>query len=247
MLKQIGEDDSAQLIPITDLKVRAGTLNVLMYNSKQVDFNVARAIAHVDYDIRYHHNDIAVVFLTRYAHKYEGLSTITLARLDFDLPDWFTVSGYGLRTSEGQADGHLRIVDLPILDQEECMKIVPYLSDTQFCVANTDYQQPKGDCYGDSGGPIVGYNWTALKWYLYGAVSAGAFWECGTPSYHTRISKHWDWIYSMVQAHLFDCGSGHPVNDPPFRYPNCRYPYTDPCYRHNTCELDASIFPDGSQ
>lgn len=174
------------------------------------------------------------------------MSTIRLARPDFDLPDWFTVSGFGVRKEDGEEDGHLRVVDLPRLDQDECKKILPYLMENQFCIANTDYQQPKGDCYGDSGGPIVGYNWTVLKWYHYGAVSAGAFWECGRPSYHTRLSKHWDWIYNMAQDHLFNCGSGHPVDDPPSRYPNCKWPYSDPCYKDNTCETDASIFPDVS-
>ncbi len=211
-----------------------------------MEFNVSRVEVHKDYDPRYHHNDIALLFLTKYIHKFEGMSTIEMARLDFDLPDWFTISGFGVRATEGDEDGKLRVVDLPFFPPEECVKIVPYLSSSQFCVANTDYQVPKGDCFGDSGGPIVGYNWTALRWYHYGIVSTGAFWECGKPTFHTRVSKQWDWIYSKVQDHLFYCGNGHPTEDPPSRYgTNCRWPYSDPCYRANTCKTDASIFPEG--
>lgn len=236
----------AHLVTAEYLQVRAGTIDYRIWTPTQVDFNVSRLEAHSEFDPRHRNSDIAILFLNKYVAKFEGMSTIAMARPDFDLPEWFTLSGFGVTVTDGEEDGILRVVDVPRFPPEECLKIAPYVTDKHFCIANTDYQVPKGDCFGDSGGPLVGYNWTDLKWYHYGIVSAGVWWQCGKPSFHTRVSKYFDWIYSKVQDHLYNCGSGHPVEDPPSRYPNCKWPYNDPCYRDNSCKIDAAIFPDGN-
>lgn len=226
------------------LLVRAASIDYNVHTKERVDFNVSRIVCHPYNDPRFKINDIAILFLNKFAHKFYGMSTIALPGPDFDIPDWYTISGYGTREAGGGSDGKLRVVDVPHFDQEECKKIWHYVTHKQFCVANTDYQVPKGDCYGDSGGPVVAYNWTNYKWYHYGVVSAGLFWDCGKPSLHTRVSQYYHWIRGEALSHIAQCGTGQPKDDPPSKYPGCRWPYNDPCYRDNSCKVDISIFPE---
>ncbi|KAF3691070.1 Mast cell protease 1A [Channa argus] len=106
------------------------------------------------------------------------------------------VAGWGFTKTKGEAVDVLKVVDVPIINLDECKrkwKNVRSLPDNIICAGGSGTN--KGFCKGDSGGPLV-CNGMAV-----GVVSFNKY-NCDYPNWpniYTDISKHIAWIKDILK------------------------------------------------
>lgn len=97
--------------------------------------------------------------------------------------------------TNGFAMDHLQEAKLKVFSEEECMEFYEddFTSD-QICSA--DLERGKGECNGDSGGPLLYVEDDLAKVFQIGVVSWGIE-PCGNndhPGVYTKVSHYIDWI-----------------------------------------------------
>uniref|UniRef100_A0A1B0DQX3 trypsin n=1 Tax=Phlebotomus papatasi TaxID=29031 RepID=A0A1B0DQX3_PHLPP len=109
-----------------------------------------------------------------------------------------TISGWGATKNTSESSYHVRAVDIPKVDQSEC--ITSYethgaITDRMFCAGYPE--GGKDSCQGDSGGPVVKNGFYGQV--LVGVVSWGK--GCALPGYpgvYSKVSSVRDWIHSVT-------------------------------------------------
>ncbi|MEQ2177491.1 hypothetical protein GOODEAATRI_004097 [Goodea atripinnis] len=109
-----------------------------------------------------------------------------------------TVSGWGRTRFLGPASNILQKIEVPFIDQTECMKSSnERITPVMFCAGY--YDEYRDACQGDSGGPHT--NSFHGTWFLTGIVSWGE--ECakeGKYGVYTRVSVYYSWIKHVMSV-----------------------------------------------
>ncbi|XP_039437949.1 trypsin-7-like [Culex pipiens pallens] len=132
-------------------------------------FEVAEIVIHPQYDPYNIENDAA---LLRTVEPLVGffISPIALMPINEDMPAGTraVVSGWGLMSVPGSLPVNLRMVSVPIIDQDQCAQAWPtgWITDDMICAS----EPLRSSCNGDSGGPLVvgGRQIGIVSWGQYG-------------------------------------------------------------------------------
>ncbi|XP_044763677.1 trypsin 5G1-like [Coccinella septempunctata] len=146
---------------------------------------------HPKYGLNWMDSDIAVAKLKKPMVLSEKINIVKLPSFSKDVPlTEGTVLGWGRRGLLFEDSEYLRAVDLPIIDEEECVRSHSRRTITKrmFCTKLVcGYKTP---CQGDSGGPFV------INGTVYGVVSWGG--GCDEypylPAVFTRVPYFVDFI-----------------------------------------------------
>ncbi|OWZ01477.1 Serine protease [Phytophthora megakarya] len=141
--------------------------------------------------------------------ELEKNSTFTPIKLaaadDSDIKpgEWATAMGWGAISDNQTVSHDLRRVNMQLISDEECLKVME-IDDTMVCAGGI---KDKGDCYGDSGGPLIVES-PGSEDVLIGVVSwtggpSDAGCAKGYPSAFMRVSKARTWIESMARGACF--------------------------------------------
>ncbi|XP_027839993.2 transmembrane protease serine 9-like [Aphis gossypii] len=142
-------------------------------------------------------NDLA---LLRLNDRVPMTATIKPVCLPTDANDTYSngvakAAGWGTLYENGSPSCHLRQVDVPIVDNEECAK-TNYTGDliTENMICAGHEMGGKDSCQGDSGGPLMRLM-ENKRFEIIGIVSWGH--GCARPGYpgvYTRVAKYLPWI-----------------------------------------------------
>ncbi|XP_069701211.1 trypsin alpha-like [Periplaneta americana] len=173
--------------------VLAGT-NVLSQGGERR--NVIRYHMHEEYDAdNNYNNDIAVVELETPLSMTGDMKVVTLPTQGQDTAGDLTatVIGWGLLYTDGPSSDTLKMVDIKTYSDEDCLKVMPgYVRPNNICAGVPE--GGKGQCRGDSGGPLIvnGYQAGIVSWSVK---------PCGLapyPGVYTEVSHYIDWIKSKT-------------------------------------------------
>lgn len=144
-----------QVISESILGVRIGTGKLLSTSYKQ--FNVKDLIVHNKYEATTFEHDIALLKLKETLNLSQNFRAICFSQLgSLPLASYGTAVGYGStdKTKETTHSDVLRQVEIPIVDQEDCLDsdndfFRKHLFPGNFCAGEIGVH--KGVCSGDSG------------------------------------------------------------------------------------------------
>lgn len=170
--------------------VTAGSANKNHYFSNNI--NVTKFITHPDYNNETFNADIAVLWLERDLVFGPTVRPIRLPNKDefIEIGTKVKVAGWG-ETSDGNLSRKLKMIELIIIDNEECDDFFLDVYNNMLCAGSLECIQDTMS--GDSGGPLIMGADIQI-----GVVSWGHFdkW-CNTPGVYTRVSYYIDWIKSV--------------------------------------------------
>ncbi|CAF0707715.1 unnamed protein product [Brachionus calyciflorus] len=116
-----------------------------------------------------------------------------------------TATGWGSIRSGGPVSKILNEVELPLLNDIDCLKLYPTVTPSiALCAGNTGLN--KDTCQGDSGGPLVVEETNMIgkslmkkekHFFLAGITSWGD--GCGNGGVYTRTSNYYDWIKQNIR------------------------------------------------
>ncbi|XP_022919414.2 phenoloxidase-activating factor 1-like [Onthophagus taurus] len=156
-------------------------------------------IVHLDYELKEHTNDIALIPFKEKIVFTDFIKAICLPKFESNVPD-FTISGWGKTESDTGSPVKLKVT-LPRVDRGYCDKryrtIGRSILENQLCAGGVSGQD---SCAGDSGGPLMAFNVQDQKWYAEGIVSYGL--GCGReewPGVYTNIPKYYNWIVDTIR------------------------------------------------
>ncbi|XP_067432217.1 mast cell protease 1A-like [Thunnus thynnus] len=143
-------------------------------------------------------NDIMLLKLSEKARLGNRVQPIQLPKTEMKMKDKEKchVAGWGQTGTGKSVAVHLQVVDVPIINLNDCKKIwAPFkLPDNVICAGGDDTK--KGFCQGDSGGPLV------CGKVAVGVVSFNNDKNCkypDVPNVYTDISKYLDWIKEILK------------------------------------------------
>ncbi|KAG5670022.1 hypothetical protein PVAND_000309 [Polypedilum vanderplanki] len=190
--------------------VRVGELNLALKDEglPELDIPIEEFISHEQYVANQHKNDIALIKLKNNVQFSRIVHPACLAQPNLIVNRKPVASGWGFTEVAGQTADHLQKVDLSIISNNECSRLLGKLFDnpndysvesTQICAG--DLRGGKDTCQGDSGGPLViPSNNNKCMYTLIGVTSYGTPF-CGaadSPGVYTRVSSYLDWIEPKV-------------------------------------------------
>lgn len=156
-----------------------------------------KILQHKDFNYDTGENDISLLKLgskiTVNNSKIIGLSTSKPKA-----NETATITGWGITVEDDDGMGSevLQVIQLPVLDQEDCKKsfVVEGVTDTMFCAGLLNVGG-KDACTGDSGGPLV----------VDGVVAGIVSWSKGCarpdrPGVYTDVASFLDWIEEMTSS-----------------------------------------------
>ncbi|XP_039437952.1 trypsin 3A1-like [Culex pipiens pallens] len=156
-------------------------------------FEVAEILLHPQYDDWVFQHDASLLKTTQPMVGY-NIAPIALMPVNEDFPSGTraVVSGWGITDMvSGEIPENLRMVSVPIIDQEECQRAWPYrVTDDMICASEPGRSQ----CGGDSGGPLVvgGRQIGIVSWGQYGCYGElpAVFARVSHESIRSFISEH---------------------------------------------------------
>ncbi|XP_037947790.1 venom protease-like [Teleopsis dalmanni] len=168
------------------------------------DFNIARYIAHPDYNDDSAFNDIGLVELAKSVIFSEYKLPACLPITSGDEFSKLIAVGWGSIAFAQPGPGYLLKVGLEHFPSNLCDTSARdsdidklkdgFNSDSQICAGS---KKKEDTCDGDSGGPLLSYHPKYdCMYYVVGITSTG-FGSCGTPGVpaaYTRVYKYVDWI-----------------------------------------------------
>uniref|UniRef100_A0A182IRP7 Uncharacterized protein n=1 Tax=Anopheles atroparvus TaxID=41427 RepID=A0A182IRP7_ANOAO len=166
--------------------------------SREVDdsvYSIVEVISHPGYDSRTSHiNDIALLKLERPLVFSESVAPVRLPADLFEVEDdltdlGVTLIGWGLTVTGGVAPSTLQSVDYYVVPNEECNAIhSSTIYPSQICAAIPG--GGKGQCSGDSGGPLLhhGVQVGIVSWSIKPCAVAPY------PGVLTKVSHHLEFI-----------------------------------------------------
>ena len=160
---------------------------------------VIKQIIHPEYDEYNIDQDIMLLYLSEEVSEFEP---IELNEDDSLLRegDVLTISGWGRTSLDGPTTSLLMTVDVEYVSNEQCVEIFEDFSDVvidewELCV----FEDSKGACKGDSGGPLILPNGSNNAPLLVGIVSWGV--GCAYsiyPGVFVRVSHYRQWIKPQI-------------------------------------------------
>nr|AAZ78212.1 trypsin [Blattella germanica] len=136
--------------------------------------------------------DIAVARVSTPFSFGAGVQAISLATSEPSAGEVATVSGYGTTSSGGSLPNQLQVVQVPIVDRQQCNEAyADYDGITANMICAAVPEGGKDSCQGDSGGPLV------VGGKLAGIVSWGV--GCGSPGYpgvYSNVATLRDFVVS---------------------------------------------------
>nr|XP_040039383.1 anionic trypsin-1-like isoform X1 [Gasterosteus aculeatus aculeatus] len=174
-------------------QVAVGINNLNDNNRKLMD--VEGRYKHPSYSSVGHGYDIMLLKLSSKVKLDKAVQTIPLATSETSGGQRCHVAGWG-RTEKIYKSDDLRVVDVSILDLEECRKIWGRLPDKVICAGG--YETRKGFCQGDSGGPLV------CDGEAVGVVSFNRYQICeypDKPNVYTDVYEHLAWIQKTIKSY----------------------------------------------
>ncbi|XP_038572154.1 duodenase-1-like [Micropterus salmoides] len=141
-------------------------------------------------------NDIMLLKLSSAVQLNERVQLIQLPKTEISMKDGekCSVAGWGMTETGGAIVDDLRVVDVSVINLEDCKKTWQNLPANVLCAGG--YDTKKGFCQGDSGGPLV-CNRMAV-----GIVSFNRNYNCtypNVPNVYTDISKYLPWINKILE------------------------------------------------
>uniref|UniRef100_A0A8C8X4M6 Transmembrane serine protease 11B n=1 Tax=Panthera leo TaxID=9689 RepID=A0A8C8X4M6_PANLE len=167
-------------------------------NPPYMQHHIQQIIVHEDYIPGEHHDDIAIIQLTKKVLFKNDVHRVCLPEATQVFPpgEGVVVTGWGALSYNGKYPEVLQKASVKIIDTNTCNAQEGYYGmvlDTMLCAG---YLEGNIDaCQGDSGGPLVHPNSRNI-WYLVGIVSWGE--ECGKinkPGVYMRVTAYRNWIH----------------------------------------------------
>ncbi|KHJ41412.1 trypsin [Trichuris suis] len=182
-----------------DIEVVVGAHNFQFYEPDRVVSRVDK-FTHGQYSHKTKRLDIALVQLRRTITFTDTIMPVCLPRSRDPLPKEAPcyISGWGSTYSSGSPSYTLRVVDVKILEDEDC-NIDNETKAKSFCAGHKEGR--KDACQGDSGGPLVCI--VNDRFFLYGITSYGeGCGQPGKPGVYSEVAQYIHWI--KRQARIFE-------------------------------------------
>ncbi|KAM9384583.1 duodenase-1-like [Pholidichthys leucotaenia] len=178
-----------------------GAHNLKKVNDKKMRYNIIKRCKHPRYHEAGSGNDIMLLKVPRNARPggKKLIKPIQLPSHQVNLKEntKCRVAGWGKIKIDGETVDDLRVVDVPIINQEKCQtQWGNSLPPKVICAGG--YPSNKGFCQGDSGGPLVWKGNVAV-----GIVSFNNGSFCNypdVPNIYTEISKFLPWIKDVLMG-----------------------------------------------
>ncbi|KAM3598544.1 uncharacterized protein V6R79_019281 [Siganus canaliculatus] len=194
---------AAQCVESTfDLLVALGTntLNPVSITGDIV--SVSDVVLHPNYNPESLEHDLALLKLTSPVEFTPFIQPVCLAAEDsvFDEGTIFVSTGWGYIHTDVSLPSprHLREVTLPLVSNEDCIKIYSGVTDNMICAGG---EAGRGTCYGDGGAPLMLE--VNARWVQAGVSSFLSSRGCAVdnvPTGFTRVSKFQQWIRSTTSG-----------------------------------------------
>ncbi|XP_016994354.2 venom protease-like [Drosophila takahashii] len=182
-----------------------------------VDINIARYVAHPEYNRRNGRSDLAILYLERNVEFTSKIAPICLPHTPSLRQKSYVgympfVAGWGKTMEGGESATVLNELQIPIYENAVCVqsyaKEKRYFTADQFdnaVLCAGVLSGGKDTCQGDSGGPLMvpeqySSGTTGLRFYLIGVVSYGI--GCARPNVpgvYSSTQYFMDWIIEQVQ------------------------------------------------
>uniref|UniRef100_A0A1A9WVH8 Peptidase S1 domain-containing protein n=1 Tax=Glossina brevipalpis TaxID=37001 RepID=A0A1A9WVH8_9MUSC len=167
-------------------------------------FNVVpikNIIMHEKYNVQPEYaNDIALLELHEdLVFNYKTLAPVTLPEPYYEIPQVAegvkgVLVGWGKNETGGVSQTHLQEVDLKIYSDEECYLRHNNVTTVHQLCGGVD-EGGKGQCSGDSGGPLL-YNDNVQLGIVSWSIKPCAIYPY--PGVYTKVSHYVDWIYKQI-------------------------------------------------
>ncbi|KAL7396868.1 hypothetical protein ABVT39_012748 [Epinephelus coioides] len=176
-----------------------GTHNLKKVDNDTIRYNV-KTCKHPSYESVSKGDDIMLLKLAEKARLDNRVQTIPLPRPETNIKEnqRCSVAGWGSIKTNGSVVDDLRVVDVSIINLQDCKDKwsgLP-LPDSVICAGG--YNTSKGFCQGDSGGPLV------CDGKAVGVVSFNNNKNCNypnAPNVYTETSKYLGWIKSIIKPY----------------------------------------------
>ncbi|KAM6939308.1 anionic trypsin-2-like [Lycodopsis pacificus] len=163
-------------------------------NKISIETWFSKSYEHVEYG-----NDIMLLKLSEKVSLNGRVQTIPLPTSGMNQQDDCQVAGWGYNQTGGRDVDDLRVVNVSIINLEDCKEQWSHLGNLPANVTCAGgYGTDKGFCQGDSGGPLV-CNGKAV-----GVVSFNNNYICkypDLPNVYTDVSKYLPWINDILQRY----------------------------------------------
>ncbi|MGH0134140.1 UNVERIFIED_CONTAM: hypothetical protein FKN15_016649 [Acipenser sinensis] len=161
-------------------------------------FSVASIARHNKYSRKPLQNDIMLLKLKTPVKLNKKMKLATLPKKEKLLKKGTKciVAGWGATKTEKQSTTNLQVVDVTVVDKEECKNIWNKIEITANMICAGGYKTDKGTCQGDSGGPLM-CNGVAT-----GIVSFNRQGNClypDVPNVYTSVSSYLPWIKKILK------------------------------------------------
>ncbi|XP_055903826.1 chymotrypsin-2-like [Eupeodes corollae] len=159
---------------------------------------VKKIIVHENYSpINNYADDIALLQLEgRLSINDKTIGQLKLPKQGFEVPadDMGTLIGWGLEKTGGVIQKNLQQVQLKIYSDEECNKRHEGMTTVHQICGGVD-EGGKGQCSGDSGGPLIydGYQVGIVSWSVKPCTIAPY------PGVYTKVSHYINWIMDKIE------------------------------------------------
>lgn len=179
------------------MKIVAGKTNLNEFEVTEQTAYPRRLIPHPQYDRNTNDNDIMLIKLLNPLRRENGVSPITLPKVDSMLLEGqpCQVSGWGVTSLEQHgASPLLHTANVSVVSTAWCNSSLSHhqnITHNMICAGPST--EGEDACRGDSGGPLV------CRSRLFGVVSWGE--SCGEekfPGVYTKVAKYRHWIEQTI-------------------------------------------------
>ncbi|XP_039908845.1 granzyme-like protein 1 [Simochromis diagramma] len=184
---------------LKSLSVVLGTHDLKKEN-KKMRYGVKMMCRHPAFKEVANGNDIMLLKLSKKVSlgnkKAIKLIPLPIRKLNLKEKKICSVAGWGAIKTSGNSVNELQVLDVPIINKDECQKVWGQIPKNVICAGG--YKAKSGICQGDSGGPLV-CNESAV-----GIVSFNNDNGCkcdypDVPNVYTDISQFLPWITDILK------------------------------------------------
>ncbi|XP_026839785.1 chymotrypsin-2 [Drosophila erecta] len=189
--------------PADTLSIQFGVTNISGVGPNVV--GIKKIIQHEDFDrTRRNANDISLL-LVQEPFEFDGVSVapVELPVQAFAVPQSVAgvegvLIGWGLNDTNGSVQKTLQEVSLKIYSDEECTARHNGQTDPRYHICGGVDEGGKGQCSGDSGGPLIynGQQVGIVSWSIKPCTVAPY------PGVYTKVSQYVDWIKHKVYCSI---------------------------------------------